>query len=67
MTLATAIALTRGGTAKVSKAEAKYRVATSSAKCAVCTMFRPPNSCITVTGYIRPEDTCRFFERKKQS
>lgn len=32
--------------------------------CAVCTMFRAPDSCTSVEGKISPHGWCRFFEAK---
>lgn len=33
-------------------------------QCNKCTMFRRPNSCTLVIGYILPQGWCKHFERK---
>lgn len=49
---------------KSSKAEADYRDGTAEEHCAVCTMFRPPNSCTAVKGMIREDGVCDYFKHK---
>jgi hypothetical protein len=53
------------GLAQSSKAEAGYQDRPSGANsCAVCTMFRPPHSCSSVSGTVSPTGWCRYFEAK---
>lgn len=56
----------RGGSVKSTKSEANYRLGTKKEKCAICTMFRSPDSCTAVQGSIRPQDTCDYFESSKR-
>ena len=51
--------------AKISKSEAGYKHAAGVKQCKSCNMFRRPHSCTLVVGVIRPDDTCRYFERGK--
>ena len=51
-------------TGKASKATARYRPGTAARHCGICTMFRPPHSCISVTGVIDKADLCDYFKRK---
>jgi hypothetical protein len=52
---------------KATKAEANYRrpAPARDRRCAVCTMFRPPESCTAVEGRISREATCKYFEAKR--
>lgn len=49
---------------KASKATANYRAGRDAKRCANCTMFRPPSSCISVTGEISPSALCNYFKAK---
>ena len=48
---------------KATKAEANYRRGDLEHHCAICTMFRPPNGCISVIGHIKRADLCDYFKR----
>lgn len=48
---------------KATKAKANYRAGTANRRCALCTMFRPPESCTAVKGEIRKSGVCDYFER----
>jgi hypothetical protein len=47
------------------KADANYRTRAQSRHCQDCSMYRRPNDCTLVKGYISPMGTCRFWEAKK--
>jgi hypothetical protein len=54
-------------TEKVSKIEAEYRsYPKGNDWCARCTMFRNPDQCITVKGYISRTGWCKYFEAKRK-
>ena len=49
---------------KSSKIEAKYQAHPyGSQKCNVCTMWRPPNKCSSVSGNIDPDGWCVYFKK----
>lgn len=49
----------------ISKREAEYTPKGTAAKhCAICTMFRGPNSCTLVKGDISAKGYCEYFKRK---
>ena len=50
--------------AKAAKTEAHYRDGSGDRHCALCTMFRPPDSCTAVSGNISPDGLCDYFRRK---
>jgi hypothetical protein len=54
---------------KSTKEEANYRKGTEEEHCGACTMFlvnrRAPNSCKSVEGDIKEDDTCDYFIKKK--
>ena len=52
---------------KATQAEARYipRSRKPDERCAICTMFRAPQSCTAVEGKIAAAGWCRYFERKK--
>lgn len=50
--------------AKATKAKARYRDGNRERHCALCTMFRSPNSCTAVAGDISPGGLCDYFKRK---
>ena len=53
--------------AKSTKTEARYRGRPKGdQRCAVCTMFRKPHSCISVAGDISPQGWCKYYERKER-
>ena len=33
-------------------------------RCGLCSMYRPPNECTDVAGFIRPQGWCKIFYRK---
>ena len=47
------------------KDEADYRDGSEDQCCRLCTMFRPPASCTSVRGHIRPEGLCDYYEPKR--
>ncbi len=49
---------------KATKAKAHYRIGNKAKRCGICTMFRPPHSCTSVEGTIRPGGLCDYFEAK---
>ena len=49
---------------KETKKDAGYREGRKDYKCALCTMFRAPHQCTTVSGWISPLDVCNYFEPK---
>ena len=49
---------------KETKKDAGYREGRKYYKCALCTMFRAPHQCTTVSGWISPLDVCNYFEPK---
>ncbi len=50
---------------KVSKESVDYGPGIKQRRCALCTMFRKPQSCTLVAGWIDEDDVCKEFERKK--
>ena len=34
-------------------------------RCGLCVMYRTPNECTDVAGFIRPNGWCQIFARKK--
>lgn len=52
-------------TQKESKAKVHYRGGHGDHYCRNCTMFRSPNACTAVEGYISPEGLCDLFKRKR--
>jgi hypothetical protein len=51
---------------KHSKAEAGYQPRPYKGQiCKLCTMWRPPNGCTAVAGYINPKGWCRWYKRSK--
>ena len=49
---------------KETKKDAGYREGRKDYKCVLCTMFRAPHQCTTVSGWISPLDVCNYFEPK---
>jgi hypothetical protein len=53
---------------KLSKASVNYRPGEGKRRCANCTKFRPPHTCLHVEGIINPGDLCdRFVSAFKRS
>jgi uncharacterized protein len=53
--------------AKVSQETAQYQFEMHGRDhCAICTMFREPDSCTTVAGTISPNGWCKYFELRKK-
>jgi hypothetical protein len=52
--------------AKISPNEADYRPQTKQEHCEDCTMYRAPNKCTLVLGYINPRGHCRYFKAKNK-
>ena len=48
----------------MSKDAAAYRAQSDTRNCADCTMFRSPDACTLVKGYIHPGGTCKHYEGK---
>lgn len=47
------------------KAEANYQNSPKgSEQCSKCSMFRKPNDCTLVKGYILPQGWCEHFDRR---
>lgn len=53
-----------GKDSRSTKEEADYRDGNEYQCCRLCSMFRPPSSCTSVKGRIRPEGLCDYFEYK---
>jgi hypothetical protein len=54
--------------AKHSKADAGYQARPRNGQiCKHCTMFRAPNACTAVEGYINPRGWCEWYKRSKLS
>lgn len=47
------------------KVEANYRSLAYQRHCIDCRMFRDPNACTLVQGFIASNGTCQFWQRKK--
>ncbi|MBV8800296.1 MAG: high-potential iron-sulfur protein [Alphaproteobacteria bacterium] len=68
--LAAGTAATLLGTAGRAEAKMSYQASGYQAtpkgdqKCANCSLFKPPSSCILVDGDISPEGWCRFYRKK---
>ena len=56
------VGLLRG---KVSKRSVGYGWGVEYRRCALCTMWRPPESCTLVAGKIEASGVCDKFERAK--
>ena len=53
---------------KKSKADSKIRYQNrpnGDERCGLCVMYRTPNECTDVAGFIRPQGWCKIFARKK--
>jgi len=59
-----ALAVRRAEAAPLSsKTNAHYQTLPKDGfSCAICTQFRPPQSCAAVEGAISPHGWCRFFD-----
>lgn len=55
----------KGGAVKDTKSKVHYRLGSKNTKCELCTMFRKPNSCVAVSGFIAKGALCDLFERKQ--
>lgn len=53
-----------GSATKLSKVQVNYRHGLPDKKCALCTMYRPKNTCTAVAGYINAKALCDLFERR---
>jgi len=51
-------------TDKVSKEAVDYGPGAKHRKCSLCSMFRAPNACTLVAGWIDPLAVCDRFVRK---
>ena len=49
---------------KVSKEAVDYGPGAKHRKCSLCSMFRAPNACTHVAGWIDPQYVCEDFVRK---
>ena len=48
---------------KMSQAAAQYQQQPKGGfSCAACALFRPPHSCVVVSGAISPHGWCKFFD-----
>jgi hypothetical protein len=48
---------------KASLQEAEYQAGPKNGlSCAVCSLFRPPQTCEVVAGDISPQGWCKFFD-----
>jgi hypothetical protein len=52
---------------KATKEVVNYRRGDIEHHCGICTMYRPPGSCISVLGVIKPADLCDYFKRDKEN
>ena len=50
--------------ARATKAAAHYRDGAETKHCAICTMFRAPDTCTAVKGKISPQALCDYFEQR---
>ena len=50
---------------RVDKEVVDYGRGMKSAHCAICTHFRPPQSCEKVVGKISPQGWCKLFRKKE--
>lgn len=49
---------------RVSKEYADYGTGAPGHHCGICRHFEAPDACKIVVGKIRPQDGCRYFEKK---
>ena len=56
--------LARAVAIKSTKTNAHYRGGSKAKRCALCSMFEPPNGCRAVRGQISPRGLCDFYEAK---
>lgn len=55
-----------GGEVKLDKTTVHYREGSGGERCGNCTMFRNPNACTLVAGYISPHGYCDRFDAKEK-
>lgn len=51
---------------RIAKTKAEYRMQSKDKNkyCRYCSMYRIPNACTLVIGYIYDKGTCKFWERR---